>query len=123
MMEQVLNDYFNAWNQAFKSNDSGLIRSKMSEQFVGFWAHSSLEVPQQYDYHYDLDQVLKQYNQADVEKSFEIESITKRTNDVLVIGTETNKINGKPHPAKAIFIWRKENDDWKLLREYIELIN
>jgi hypothetical protein len=37
------------------------------------------------------------------------------------LGRETNVISGKPFAAQCMFIWRKEDKQWKLLREYIEL--
>lgn len=123
MIEQIVTEYFEAWNKALDTNNPDYIRQKMSKKFTGFWCHSALDVPQKYDYNYDLNAVLEQYLNMNAQKSFEIESITERTNDMLVIGTETNTVNGIEYPAKAIFVWRQENNQWKLLREYIELIN
>lgn len=93
----------------------------MSKSFVGYWAHSNIDQPDPYFYNYDLDSVLKQMDNA--EKSFEAVSITKRRNgeEYLVLGRETNVINGEPYTAQCMFVWRKEDGNWKLLREYIEL--
>ena len=57
------------------------------------------------------------------EKSFETLSMTKRNNgnEILVLGRETNVISGVHYYAQCMFVWRKENNEWKLLREYIEL--
>ena len=33
----------------------------------------------------------------------------------------TERRNGEPYSAQCMFVWRKENNEWKLLREYIEL--
>lgn len=119
--DRVLEEYFKCWNTAFVSKNGEEIRHYMSKNFVGYWAHSNLDQPEQYDYSYDINGVLKQYD--DAEKSFEPASISSRKEgeEFLVIGTETNLINGIPHLAKCMFVWRKENNDWRLLREYIEL--
>ncbi|MFY0544515.1 hypothetical protein [Brevibacillus sp. H7] len=65
--------------------------------------------------------ILHLYN--DAKKSFEPISISERKEgeEVVVIGTETNELNHTLHQAKGMLIWRKENNEWKLLREYIEL--
>lgn len=120
-MQNVLDNYFQSWNEGFISKNGDEIRSYMSEKFVGYWAHSNLDKPDVYFYDYDLNNVLKQMDHA--EKSFEILSITKRKNglEFLVTGKETNLINGEPFTAQCMFVWRKEGDEWKLLREYIEL--
>ncbi|KIL35038.1 hypothetical protein SD71_15350 [Cohnella kolymensis] len=120
-IQEVLEGYFKCWNEAFISKNGDEIRNFMSKNFVGYWAHSNIDKPEQYDYNYDINNVLKQYD--DAEKSFEPVSITKRKDgeDFLVVGTETNKINNIPHTAKCMFVWRRESGEWKLLREYIEL--
>lgn len=117
----VLKDYFKCWDKAFISKDGEKIKSYMSKDFKGYWAHSGLEEPDQYDYNYDLNGVLQQYDKA--EKSFEPASISIRKNgeQFVVIGTETALINGEAFSATCMFVWRKEEDKWKLLREYIEL--
>jgi hypothetical protein len=115
-IKEILNDYFRAWNDGFNSKKGERIREYMSEKFVGYWAHSNIDKPDPYFYNYDLDSVLRQMDNA--EKSFEAVSIIERKNgnEFLVLGRETNLINGEPYTA-----WRKENNRWKLLREYIEL--
>ena len=120
-IQEILNGYFKSWNEGFITKNGDGIRNYMSENFVGYWAHSNLDKPDQYDYNYDLNNVLKQYENA--EKSFEPVSITERKNgdEFLVLGRETNTINGEPYPAQCMFVWRKEGNEWKLLREYIEL--
>ncbi|MGN7479269.1 DUF4440 domain-containing protein [Solibacillus silvestris] len=120
-IKEILNNYFNAWNAGFISKNGDGIRNYMSESFVGYWAHSNIDKPETYYYDYDLDGVLKQEGNA--EKSFEAFSITERKTgkEFLVSGKETSLINGKPHAAQCMFVWRKENSEWKLLREYIEL--
>ncbi|MFG6113738.1 nuclear transport factor 2 family protein [Halobacillus sp. MO56] len=121
-IEAVLKDYFQAWNEGFVSKSGKTIRKFMSRNFVGYWAHSNLEQPDQYKYdEYDLDAVLQQY--GDAEKSFEAASITERHKgkEYLVLGREINRINGDPYPAQCMFVWRKEGGEWKLVREYIEL--
>jgi len=120
-IEEVIARYFKAWNQGFISKNGGGIREHMSKQFVGYWAHSSIDQPDPYYYDYDLDNVLTQMDHA--EKSFEALSITERSkgNECLVIGKETNVISGVPYSAQCMFVWRKEDNEWKLLREYIEL--
>ncbi|MFC0189496.1 DUF4440 domain-containing protein [Fictibacillus aquaticus] len=120
-IEEVLEDYFKSWNEGFISKNSDKIKSFMSDDFTGYWAHSDIERPDPYGYDYDLYAVLKQMD--DAEKSFEILSITERKNgeEVIVFGRETNVIKGTPYAAQCMFVWRKENSEWKLLREYIEL--
>ena len=121
LMKEVLNGYFKAWNDAFISKDGDEIRNYMSRNFIGYWAHSSLDEPDKYDFNYDLNQVLKQYEYA--VKSFEPFSITERKmgEEILVLGKEINIINGEPYSAQCMFVWRRERNEWKLLREYIEL--
>lgn len=116
-----MDDIQATWNEGFISKSRDSIRSYMSKKFVGYWAHSNLDKPDVYYYTYDLNNVLKQMDKA--EKSFEIVSITTRKNgfEFLVIGRETNLINGEPFTAQCMFVWRKEGNEWKLLREYIEL--
>ncbi|GAA0606752.1 hypothetical protein GCM10009001_25010 [Virgibacillus siamensis] len=120
-IKTVLEEYYNAWNAAFKNKSGDEIRNFMSTKFLGFWSHSGIDEPGQYGYSYDIEGVLKQY--GDARKSFAPESITVRNegNNVLVFGTETNEINGTPHTAKCMFVWQAENGQWKLVREYIEL--
>lgn len=118
----VLEQYFNAWNKAFKSREVNIIRSFMSKDFKGYWAHSGMIDPEQYSYDYDLQGVINQY-ETDTTKSFETLSISERKDgeQVLVLGTEKSIINGRIHQAKCMFIWRLESNEWKLLKEYIEL--
>ncbi|MCJ8007044.1 nuclear transport factor 2 family protein [Lederbergia wuyishanensis] len=120
-IEEVLVEYFKAWNKGFITKNGYEIRRFMSKQFVGFWAQSNIIQPDPYYHDYDLDGVLKQMDHA--EKSFEAVSITERNNgeECLVLGKETNVISGLPYTAQCMFVWRKENNEWKLLREYIEL--
>jgi ketosteroid isomerase-like protein len=121
VIKEVLNRYFTSWNEGFKSKNGDEIRNHMSQNFVGYWAHSSIHQPEPYFYNYDLNNVLEQMNNA--KKSFETYSIAERNsgNEVIVLGKETNVINGKPYAAQCMFVWRKEDNQWKLLREYIEL--
>ncbi|MDQ0271373.1 nuclear transport factor 2 family protein [Cytobacillus purgationiresistens] len=120
-IQAALDRYFQAWNEAFTTKDGEKIRGLMSEDFKGYWAHSGMKEPDVYDYYYDLNSVLKQYKQA--EKSFEVLSYSERrgSEDYVVLGTETNLVDGEPFPAKCMFIFTKEDNDWKLFREYIEL--
>ncbi|QED46572.1 nuclear transport factor 2 family protein [Cytobacillus dafuensis] len=120
-LDKVLDDYFQCWNEAFLSKNGDKLRNYMSKSFVGYWANSNLELPDQYDNTYDIEAVLKQYDNA--EKSFEPVSISMRKDgeEFVVIGTETAVIDGKAYPAKCMFVWRREENEWKLLREYIEL--
>lgn len=118
---EVLKEYFTSWNEGFKSKNEDGIRKFMSEQFVGYWAHSNILQPDPYYYNYDLHSVLEQMDNA--EKSFEVFSITGRKNgeEIVVLGREINVISGVPYAAQCMFVWRKEENQWKLLREYIEL--
>ena len=120
-IQAVLDDYFKCWNEGFISKNGDKIRRYMSVKFVGYWAHSNIDKPEVYGYDYDLNSVLKQVDNA--EKSFEILSITSRKNgcEFLILGRETNQINGEPFAAQCMFVWTKEGSQWKLLREYIEL--
>lgn len=120
-IKKVLDGYFTAWNDCLVSKNGEQIRNYMSNSFVGYWAHSNIDQPDQYYYDYDLNSVLKEMDNAN--KSFEAVSITERRNgeEYLVLGRETNLINGEPYSAQCMFVWRKENNEWKLLREYIEL--
>lgn len=101
-IQEVLNGYFKSWNDAFISKNGDGIRNYMSQHFVGFWAHSNLNKPDHYDYNYDIESALKQYDNA--QKSFEPISITERKDgeEFLVLGTEMNVINDVPFPAKCI---------------------
>jgi hypothetical protein len=121
IIKEILNGYFIAWNEGFISKNGDGIRAYMSKSFVGYWAHSNIDKPEPYYYDYDLNSVLRQMDIA--EKSFEVVSITERKNgeEYLILGRETNLINGKPFTAQCMFVWRKEDNEWKLLREYIEL--
>ena len=120
-IKMVLDDYFSSWNEGFISKNGDGIRQFMSNDFIGYWGHSKLEKPEEYHYDYDLDAVLT--NEGDASKSFDILSIIERRdgNELVVFGRETNTISGEAFPAQCMFIWRKEQGDWKLLREYIEL--
>ncbi|MGM0835382.1 MAG: DUF4440 domain-containing protein [Bacillota bacterium] len=120
-IEEVVDNYFRAWDKAFITKDSSEIKSFMSEKFVGYWAHSGLDKPEQYDYHFDLVSLLNQYK--DATKNFVIGSISsrKKGQEYIVMGSEAAVISGAEYPAKCMFIWREENDEWKLIREYIEL--
>jgi len=121
MIKEILNDYFNAWNEGFTSKNGDRIRAYMSKSFVGYWAHSNIDKPDPYYYNYDLNTVLRQMDNA--EKSFEVFSIIERKNgeEYLILGRETNLIKGEPFTAQCMFVWRNEDNKWKLLREYIEL--
>ncbi|MGM0844930.1 MAG: DUF4440 domain-containing protein [Bacillota bacterium] len=120
-IKKILNEYFQAWNKGFTSKNGDEIRNYMSKSFVGYWANSNIEKPDPYYYEYDLNSVLKQMD--DAEKSFNDVSIIERKNgdEFLISGRETNLINGEPYTAQCMFVWRKEENEWKLLREYIEL--
>ena len=61
VIQKVIEEYFKSWNDGFKSKDGDGIRLFMSENFVGYWAHSNLDQPDRYDYNYDLNSVLEQY--------------------------------------------------------------
>jgi hypothetical protein len=121
IIQGVLNGYFNAWNNGFISKNGDEIRSYMSKKFVGYWAHSNIDEPEPYYYEYDLTSVLRQMDNA--KKSFDATSFTERKNggEYLVLGRETNVINGVPYYAQCMFVWRKEDNQWKIGREYIEL--
>lgn len=120
-IEKLLEDYINSWNEGFISKNGDKIRRFMSLDFTGYWGHSGLEKPEEYGYNYDLDAVL--VNEGDAHKSFDIMSVTERRNgeELVVFGRETNTINGQVFSAQCLFIWRKEEHGWRLLREYIEL--
>ncbi|MCM3744302.1 nuclear transport factor 2 family protein [Sporosarcina luteola] len=120
-IQEILSDYFKSWNEGFISKNGDRIRSYMSEKFVGYWAHSNIDKPDMYYHTYDLNNVLKKMDNA--EKSFEVVSLTERKNgeEYLILGRETNLINGEAYTAQCMFVWRKEDNEWKLLREYIEL--
>ncbi len=117
----VMDKYFQAWNDGFVSKNADAIRAMMSSGFAGYWAHSGLERPDQYGFGYDLEGVLSQYGEAS--KSYEISAIQERREgrEVLVLGREINLVEGTPHPARFMFVWRLEDGQWKLAREYIEL--
>ncbi|WP_099353713.1 nuclear transport factor 2 family protein [Fredinandcohnia onubensis] len=120
-IKEILHSYFKAWNEGFISKNGDQIREYMSKSFVGYWAHSNIDQPDPYYYDYDLERSLRQMDHA--EKNFNVFSITPRKNgnEYLVSGRETNVINGEPYTAQCMFVWRKEGNEWKLLREYIEL--
>lgn len=121
IIKDILNNYFQAWNDGFISKNGDRIRDYMSKSFVGYWGHSNIDKPEPYYYDYDIDSVLGQIDNA--EKSFEPFSITQRKNgtEYLVSGRETSLINGMNYTAQCMFIWRIEDNEWRLLREYIEL--
>ncbi|MFC4559268.1 DUF4440 domain-containing protein [Virgibacillus kekensis] len=120
-IDDVLKDYFDAWNKGLITKNSDGIREYMSRDFVGYWANSDINEPDPYYYDYDITSSLKQMDNA--KKSFEPFSITERNKgkEILILGKETNLINGEPYTAQCMFIWREESGQWKLLREYIEL--
>ena len=120
-IERVLDDYFTSWNEGFLSKSGDGIRRFMSKDFIGYWGHSKLEKPEEYYYDYDLEGVL--VNEGNASKSFDILSVKERGDghEMVVFGREVNTISGESFPAQCMFIWRKEQGDWKLLREYIEL--
>ena len=122
--EIVLTDYYNAWNEGFRTKDATRIREFMSKSFTGYWAFSGIATPEVYDYHYDIVSVLNQYDESTY-KEFDVISTTRRKNgeNYLVFGTETSMISGNPHHAKCMYVWGMENGDWKLIREYIEMEN
>lgn len=108
LIKELLNSYFKAWNDGFISKNSDKIRDYMSKSFVGYWAHSNIEQPAPYYYDYDLNSVLRQMDNA--EKSFEIVSITKCKNgdEYLVLGRETNLINGAPYYAQYVCMEKRK---------------
>ncbi|MGV2619589.1 UNVERIFIED_CONTAM: DUF4440 domain-containing protein [Halobacillus marinus] len=120
-IEKVLDAYFSAWNEGFATKEAAGIRAFMSKDFVGYWSRSDILQPDPYFYDYDLEAVLKQMDEA--EKTFEIASIGERKDgqEKIVLGRETNVIQGTAFSAQCMFVWRKEADDWKLVKEYIEL--
>jgi len=120
-IQQVLDAYFKAWNIGFETKDPTEIQKFMSKSFTGYWAHANLDAPSVYGADYDLHAVLGQYGQA--EKNFVTQSITERKNgdDYLVVGREQNIVNGSPATAMCMFVWRREDGELKLVREYIEL--
>jgi hypothetical protein len=120
--DSTLLAYYTSWNEGFKTKEDTKIRSFMSKSFVGYWAFSGIEKPEEYFFDYDIVSVLNQYN-ADTKKDFEVLSKTERKNgeNYLVFGTETSIIEGKPHQAKVMYVWGLENEEWKLQREYIEM--
>ncbi|WP_029191092.1 hypothetical protein [Ornithinibacillus scapharcae] len=122
--EEVLGDYYKAWNQGFKTKDPTNIKEFMSKDFTGYWAFSGIAKPEIYDYHYDITTVLNQYDE-NTNKDYEIISTTKRNSEenYLIFGTETSMISGQPHYAKIMYVWAIENGKWKLIREYIEMEN
>lgn len=64
-IEEVLNDYFIAWNKGFISKNGDGIRAYMSKSFIGYWAHSNIDNPEPYYYDYDLDSVIRQMDNAE----------------------------------------------------------
>ncbi|MFC4408896.1 hypothetical protein ACFOZY_00460 [Chungangia koreensis] len=119
-IEEVLDAYFRAWNIGFDTKDPVELQGFMSKDFTGYWAHAGMTKTYDYDFNYDLAGVLGQYEQA--EKNFEILSMVERNDDnYLVMGREQNIVNGSPATAMCMFVWRREDGELKLLREYIEL--
>lgn len=118
---KVIIDYFEAWTEASKRKDATKIRELMSRDFQGYWSHAGLTKPDNYGYNYDIEGVL--VHEGPFEKKFEVQSLVERHqgNQYIAMGRETNIINGQAHYAQCMFIWRKEQGEWKLLREYIEL--
>ncbi|MGM7683236.1 DUF4440 domain-containing protein [Cytobacillus sp. Hm23] len=121
-IQEVLDRYYKSWNEGFKSKNGDDIRKYMSKSFIGFWAHSNLNHPEQYDYNYDINAVLQQYDE-NTEMTLEPLSITERNNgdEHIILGTKISIINGTPAYAKCMFIWKREENNWKLLREFIEI--
>ena len=117
----ILDTYFKSWNEGFISKNGGAIRQHMSEQFIGYWAHSNLEIPEVYHYDYDLDSVLA--SEEGAQKNFTATAVAERKDgsELIITGREQNIIKGQFFYAQCMFIWRKEDSRWKLLREYIEL--
>lgn len=121
-LENTITNYYNSWNEGFSSKDDAKIRSYMSERFVGIFGYSSIEKPEEYHYSYDIKAVLNQYNDQ-TRKEFEIISTMERRNgeNYVIVGLETSYIDGTPHRAQCMYIWERENKEWKLLREFIEI--
>lgn len=120
-LKKQLDAYFQGWNEGCKKQDGEIIRSFLSNDFVGYWAHSSILEPTPYFYSYDLQAVVEQMVGA--KKTFTIYSMVPRKNETewIVVGQEICQIQGQEHPAQCMLIWRNEQNEWKLLREYIEL--
>ncbi|GGA89735.1 DUF4440 domain-containing protein [Ornithinibacillus halotolerans] len=124
LIEEILKEYYQSWNDGFKTKDDSKIRSFMSSSFTGYWAFSDIEKPEVYDYHYDIINVLNQYDGNTIKEFNVISKIERKEGkNFLIIGTETSKITGAIHSAKCMYVWRLENDKWKLVREYIEMEN
>ncbi|WLD94722.1 DUF4440 domain-containing protein [Alkalihalobacillus sp. AL-G] len=120
-IDSVLDSYFDAWNRAFQSKNDTEIRAFLSKEFKGHFGRSEMTEAYTYDADYEIVPILNMYTTA--EKSFEVLSSAKRNSDreIVVIGNEQNLIDGELSKAKSMMIWRNENNEWKLLREYIEL--
>ncbi|MFS0673433.1 DUF4440 domain-containing protein [Ornithinibacillus sp. 179-J 7C1 HS] len=120
--EHTLSNYYDSWNEGFVTKDASKIRSYMSEKFVGIFGYSSIEVPEEYHYNYDIKSILKQYNEK-TRKEFEIITSMERKNgeNYVVLGLETSFIDGNPHRAQCMYVWGLEEGEWKLLREFIEI--
>jgi len=120
-IKEVLDAYFQAWNRGFQTKDPVELQGYMSKAFTGYWAHAGMEKTYEYGFDYDLAGVLGQYGQA--EKNFETLSITERNHgdNYLVVGRERNVVDGSPATAMCMFVWRREDGQLKLLKEYIEL--
>ncbi|WP_404451816.1 nuclear transport factor 2 family protein [Virgibacillus necropolis] len=120
-IENVIESYFESWNQGFKTKDDSEIRSYLSSDFMGYWSQAGMREPYSYGREIDLAASLKEMGNGI--KEYQHFHLSERDggNEVVTIGIETNIINNETHKAQSMFVWRKESNQWKLLREYIEI--
>lgn len=108
------------WNEGFQTLDASPIKSFYHDDFIGFWGNSQLTVPDQYRKDYDVEEVL--LSMPGAIKTFTALHFSNRSeNEVAVIGVLSAEYKGNHYPSQCLYILRKMNDGWKILREYIEL--
>ena len=118
--KKALDLYFSKWNEGFLTFDASPIKDFYHKDFIGFWGHSKLLVPDQYNKEYDVEEVLR--GMPGAVKTFTPLHYSQRAdNEVSVIGVLSATFEGKDYPSQCLYILRNTNDGWKILREYIEL--
>lgn len=118
--KQDLDMYFSKWNEGFQTFDAAPIKAFYHDDFVGFWGHSQLLVPDQYGREYDVEEVLRGMPGA-IKTFTPLHHSPRAENEIAVIGVLSAAFEGKEYPSQCIYILRNTNKGWKILREYIEL--
>lgn len=118
--QEQFNLYFSKWNEGFKTFDAAPIKMFYHEDFVGYWGNSKLTIPDQYDRNYNVEEVLQGMPGA-IKTFTTLHSSHRAEDEVSVLGILTASYEGQEYPSHCLYILRKTNNHWKILREYIEI--